>query len=127
MQVRVKQDCSQPIDRTGRNYMLREDRLVEWDRDGELPKYFVAVMDDADVEVVVVEAPPTAAPILHALDRDSQILEALNRMDHGDDDQWTTTGLPRVETVSCLLDELGFDPDVTRPEVNVAKPGFARD
>lgn len=130
MLVRVIEACSQPINRTGRIYMLREGRVVEWDRDGELPEKYFQVLESAGTspeEVEVDTSIEAAPPSLHALDRDSQIIEALNRLDHKNSEHWTTQGLPRVDVVSFILDEMGFESEVTRAELNVARPGFCRD
>lgn len=88
----------------------------------------VAAADQDDAEGIEMEGPAEnpAPPILHGLDRDAQIVMALEHMDRADDEEWTSTGLPKVEAVELRLEALGFDPQVTRADINVARPGFDR-
>lgn len=86
-------------------------------------------VQDSTGSILVAEVPPppAAAPSLKALDKDGQVIDALNQMDHAADEQWTSQGLPRIEAVSRILEARGFDPAVTRAEINVARPGFVRE
>lgn len=52
----------------------------------------------------------------------SKILEALNKLEVGNENHWTADGLPRIETVKFLAGGQSF----TREEINAAKPGFSR-
>ena len=129
MKVRVIRRCAQPLEPGGPHPFLDLGDEVEWNCEGELPPCFEEVEEpDSADQTVAAETPPSAAPpILHALDRDSQIIMAFDRMDHSSSEQWTAQQLPRVEVVSYILHGLGFDPEVTRAELQVARPGFARE
>ncbi len=50
------------------------------------------------------------------------IVEALQSLDHVDDEQWTAAGLPKVETVQ----ELTQNNDLTRSDIDEVAPGFER-
>lgn len=50
-----------------------------------------------------------------------RILEALAKLDHSDDLQWTADGAPKIETVSALLGEV-----VKRQDIIDASPDFKR-
>lgn len=135
MRVRAIRPCSQRLHDGDRIHILREGWEGDWRGSGKLPKCFRRI--DKHGEVIPEEGDEmqqkpekTQAPtMLHALDRDSQIGEALERLDHNDDGLWTKQGqseLPRIEAVALELEALGFDQQVTRAEINVARPGFAR-
>lgn len=55
--------------------------------------------------------------------RETNIADALQRLDHADDSHWTGSGLPRVDAVAELADEAG----VTRSEINAIDPDLNRD
>lgn len=133
MRVRAIRECSQRLYDGDRIHILREGWEGDWKGSGELPKCFrrlsqngEVIPNEEDEPAKAAEKPP-APPMLHGLDRDSQIMEALNRLDHRDNGVWTSLGLPLVEAVSLELEALGFDPSVTRADINVASPGFQRE
>lgn len=135
MRVRAIRACSQRLFDGDRVHRFRDGWEGEWNCSGELPKCFrrldklgnvIPDKDDEPAKIAVTQAKPEAPPILQALDRDAQVVEALNRLDHEDSGLWTDLGLPRVEAVALELEALGFDSQITRAEINVASPGFQR-
>ncbi len=127
MRVRVVKKCIQPLSDGDRHKYMRPGEIHEWNRDCELPSCFVEIGESDDTEESAGADPQAAAPpSLHALDRDRQIEMALNELDKSDLTLWTSQGLPFVDAVSFKLEELGFDMEVTRAEINVAYPGFNR-
>lgn len=127
MKVRVIHDCYLPLKPGTRPKCLEGDtgQIVDWEgeEDEPLPNCFERV----DEKVRVAEDPISPPPNLMAQSRENQVMEALNRMDHEDDEQWTSQGLPQVKTVSEILAEIGYDTKTDRAEINVAIPGFARE
>jgi len=53
--------------------------------------------------------------------RDAKIVKALNKLDHGNDDHWTSKGLPSMDVLREALDA-----SITRAHVEAACPGFLR-
>lgn len=128
MRVRVTRNCYQPLEPSGRNKCLNEGVVVDWKMGPveQLPGCFEPLAARPAPEPVFEKPPQQASPMMEAFDRDAQIIEAMNRLDHGDEGLWTDAGLPRVEAISLELEALGFNSEVTRAEINVAQPGFVR-
>ena len=55
----------------------------------------------------------------------SEVVAALNNLDHANDDHWTADGVPRVDAVRALVHERVAD-KVTREVIVNAAPEFAR-
>lgn len=51
-----------------------------------------------------------------------KILAALLQLDTGNDEHWTSDGLPRMDAVEAIVGDRG----ITRQQVTAAKPGFSR-
>lgn len=65
---------------------------------------------------------PDKPVTLMSTDREGVILQALQQMDHKDDEQWTSSGLPLMDVI-C---ELAGDDTITRAELMVAAPDYRR-
>jgi ribonuclease D len=89
----------------------REGEEFNWKGGKDLPKYVRPVGDASAHEQI------------EQLDgnRDKRLLQALNSLDHSNDDQWTKEGLPSVEATE---EAAGFK--VTRAEIKDLAPDLER-
>jgi uncharacterized protein YpuA (DUF1002 family) len=80
-------------------------------------------MGDALAGVIAAPASAAAAKVSEENDavNDSEILEALELLDHADDEQWTTAGKPKVEAVEAIL---GYD--IGRKDIDRVAHDFVR-
>ena len=129
MKVRIIRDCYQRMKPGAKNtcFSVQDDAdtIVDWE--GKPGQKLPACFEQVTVREVVVEPVEEEPSSLMALDRDSQVMEALNRMDHAASEQWTSDGLPQIKTISSILGEMGFPKKVERADINVAWPGFVRE
>jgi hypothetical protein len=136
IKCRVLRNCSQGTEPDGRHHFYRKGAIAEWYGPlDQIPTCFEPLEDSAagaPTGFPEAEKPKEQGPkpqSLKYLDRDSQIVQALEALDHGDKNLWTARGnfeIPRVEAVAMELETLGFSPEVTRQDIQVANPSFVR-
>ncbi len=106
--VKALEDCYHDME------LKREGQKFEWKQEGPLPEY----VEQLSGEVVPV------VPVKTEQDhkRDAKIVEAVQSLDHKNDDHWTKAGLPSLDAVSDIT---GFD--VSRPDIKVNCPEAQRE
>jgi hypothetical protein len=103
--------------------LTQQEVMRHWARtsDEEFERLNAGSLDMSEIEKPQTPQPDQPVSLLES-DRESVLLNALQKMDHEDNDQWTSNGLPLMDTV-C---ELAGVPDLTRAELNAAAPDFRR-
>lgn len=126
--------------------LLKPDDITVYEGDmADMPSYmrpltdleerrFFATATDEQLEALGQESiPPDAPPpppskresyttLADAATLDVRILNALEQLDHDDDEHWTSTGEPMMSAVESFLS----DESITRADIKAVAPDFRR-